>query len=300
MKKHLWRGLLPLFAILCLAGCKDRQMSAECKAILQLPPPALFALETSSTVVGEDVREWTISKFNPGHLPLVIDVSLDTSGLATAPLLQIEPGGRKVVFAGKRPTSVTSLQLALPSIAFTRAMPAVGKPRPSVTLLFPVDPKVATFSQTPRDGAGFMRSPSHTAERGGQSEAVDIDAPLGTLILAPADGVVAHAYDASPDVPCDFVSHSAYANNLMLVTDDDVTLLLGHLFNESILVEAGTRVRRGQPIARVGHSGSGDRAHLHLVAMALGPDGVDSIPIRFAACDGAAEVWTPRNGRPRC
>ena len=181
MKKHLWRGLLPLFAILCLAGCKDRQMSAECKAILQLPPPALFALETSSTVVGEDVREWTISKFNPGHLPLVIDVSLDTSGLATAPLLQIEPGGRKVVFAGKRPTSVTSLQLALPSIAFTRAMPAVGKPRPSVTLLFPVDPKVATFSQTPRDGAGFMRSPSHTAERGGQSEAVDIDALAGLV-----------------------------------------------------------------------------------------------------------------------
>ncbi len=292
------RSLLTLIALLFLSGCKERLMSAECKAVLETSPPTLWTLESSSKVGSNGARYWTVSKYNPSHLPLLLDVSTDTSGLATAPLVEIEPSGREVIFAGTTNAKVTSLEFALPRLAFTRTVPAVGKERSPITLLFPVDPEIATISQTPRDGAGFMRARSHTAARGGQFEAIDIDAPLGTPIVAPADGLIAHAFDQSPDVPCDFASHSGYANTLMLVTDDDVTITLGHLKRDSILVEAGTRVRRGELIAQVGHSGSGDRAHIHLVAMALGSSGVDSIPIRFAACAGAEDVWTPRNGPP--
>lgn len=298
MKSQPLRGLLALIAALALVGCKDRPMSAQCRAILDVPPPALTALDVSSRAVGDGSREWTISKFNPGHLPLVMDVGPDPRGPSTTALVKIEPGARRVIFTSTTPASATSVDIAMPRFTFARKMSAVGKARPPITLLFPVDPKLASFSQTPLDGAGFRRGRSHTAAQGGQHEAVDIDAPLGTPIVAPADGVVAHAFDASPDVPCDYSSHTGYANNLLLVTDDDVTLLLGHLQRESILVEPGTRVRRGELVARVGHSGSGDRAHLHLVAMAMGSGGVDSIPIRFAACDGASEAWIPRNGRP--
>ncbi len=292
------RSCLTLIAILCLSGCNDRQMSAECKAVLKLTPSPLWGLENNTKVASDGTLDWAISQFNPGHLPLLVDVSTDTSGLATAPLVEIEPGSRELVFAGTTNASVTSLEIAVPRLAFTLALPAVSKNRSPITLLFPVDPALATISQSPQDGAGFMRARSHTAARGGQHEAVDIDAPLGTPIVAPADGLVARAFDASPDVRCNFASHIGHANYLILVTDDDVSILLSHLKRDSILVEAGMRVRRGERIAQVGQSGSGDRSHIHLVAMALGLSGVDSIPIRFAACAGEGDAWTPRNGRP--
>lgn len=299
MTGPLARALLGLVVIACLGGCKAREMSAECKAILEQPPPSLMALHSSARQDDEGGQVWTVEKSNPAHLPMVLDVSHDTSGLATAGLARIAPGGREVVMSGRMTHAATSLEIAVPRMTFTRSMATVGKARSSVSLLFPVDPALATLSQTPRDGAGFRRGRSHTAGLGGQHEAVDIDAPLGTPIVAPADGVVAHAYDSSPDTPCDFMSHSGYSNYVILVTDDDVSLLLGHLRQASVLVKPGARVRRGDAIAQVGHSGSGDRSHIHLVAMAVGPEVVDSVPIRFAACGSAAEEWEPRNG-PAC
>ena len=294
----MFRRLSCLIAILASSGCKG-PMSAECKAVLQLPPPPLMSLESSVKVASDGAREWTISKFNPGQLPLILDVSADTSGLATAPLVFIEPGGREPIFVGKTNANESSLDVAIPRFAFTSTLPAVGKVRSPIDLLFPIDHEVATISQSPLDGTASMRGRSHTAGRGGQFEAIDIDAPLGTTIVAPADGFIAHTYDDSPDVRCDHFELSGYGNYVMLVTEDDVTLMLAHLKQDSIRVENGTRVRRGEPIAQVGHSGSGGVDHLHLVALALGPSGVDSIPIRFAACGSAADGWTPRNG-PVC
>jgi murein DD-endopeptidase MepM/ murein hydrolase activator NlpD len=170
--------------------------------------------------------------------------------------------------------------------------------RRAITLQFPVDPETARISQSPRDGAGFMRGRSHTVARG-NAEAVDIEAPLGTPILAPVDGIVAYAHDASPDVPCDHVEHVIYGNVLMLVTDDDVTVTLGHLARASILVRGGQRVARGDPIAEVGQSGGGGKPHIHLVAEALTADGIDSIPILFSDCGGGSNTSSPRNG-PVC
>lgn len=271
-------------------------MSAECKAVLDSPPPPMLSMETRIENNSDGTRNWFVSKPNPGHLPLIFDVSRDTGGLATAPLLYIEPGGRELVFTWRSNADTNSFDVAVPRFAFTRTVPAVGKARPPITLLFPLEPAVATISQSPLDGAGFMRVGSHTDAWGGQFEAVDINAPFGTPILAPADGFVAHAYHESPDVRCNYAALSGYGNYVLLVTDDDVTIMLGHLAHGSVLVESGTFVRRGEPVAQVGHTGSGGVDHVHLVAMALGPEGVDSIPIRFEACGAARNVWTPRNG----
>jgi murein DD-endopeptidase MepM/ murein hydrolase activator NlpD len=273
--------------------------SAACAAIVRSPPPPLLAMDLSfQNGDGERLAGWSVSKPNPGVLPLILDVSRDTSGFAKAPLVYIPPGGREVVFSAETSVRSEALSFAMPRIAFARTMPAEGKHRHAVTLHFPVDWQAAQISQTPRDGAGFLRARSHTEALGGQHEAVDIDAPLGTPIRAPADGVVADAYDANPDLRCNFTSHRGYGNYVVVVTDDDVSILLGHIKRDSVVVQPGTRVRRGDPIAEVGHSGSGDRSHLHLAAMALGVEGVDSVPIRFDACGDASNVWTPRNGSP--
>ena len=95
--------------------------------------------------------------------------------------------GRKLVFEGKSKSREGPIEFITPRFAFTRTAPAVARARQPITLLFPVDPELARISQSPLDGAGFMRNPSHTLAEG-NFEAIDIDAPLGTLILAPADG----------------------------------------------------------------------------------------------------------------
>lgn len=177
----LWRSLLPLVAIVCSSGCKDRHMSAACRAIFEQPPPPARALENSSTVSRSGQRGWAISKFDPGIVPLHVDVRTDSTGFATAALLAVEPGRSELIFCGATDASVTTLQRAVP-----------------------------------------------------------------------------------------------HSNG----------------------TEHGARVRRGDPVAAVGHSGSGDRVHIHPVAMALGPNGVDSMPIRFESCGDALHVWEPRNGSP--
>lgn len=268
-------------------------MSEACGAVLRLPSAPLMTMEYRV-----EHLDWSVSKPNTGVLPLILDISRDTSGFARAPLIYIPSKGREVAFSGETSHASDALSFAMPRVAFVRSVPAEPKERSGITLRFPVDWQIARLSQTPLDGAGFLRRGSHSAARGGQHEAIDIDAPLGTPIFAPADGVVADVYDASPDVLCNFPSHSGFSNYIALFTDDDVTVLLGHIKQDSVVVEPGTRVRRGDPIAEVGHSGSGDRAHIHLVAMALGPEGVDSIPIRFEACGHASGDWTPRNGTP--
>jgi hypothetical protein len=106
-------------------------------------------------------------------------------------------------------------------------------------------------------------------------------------------------HDASPDVQCPHATHTAYANIVAIVTDDDVMVTLGHLARDSALVKAGDRVKAGDPLARVGRSGSGDRPHLHLVAQAISATEIESIPIRFTGCDSSDQAWAPRNG-PAC
>ncbi len=294
------RLLLCAWSILALSGCRDllnsALMSADCKAVLDRPKPAQIALESHAEANDDGGLDWTVSAFSPGPLHQHFDLRRAEGGHATASVVRIEPGARGVLLRATTRAD-RPLTFAGPRTVYTHTATGPRRELSPVTLLFPVDPEVAYFSQTPTDGFGFLRRPSHTVEKG-NFEAVDINAPLGTPIVAPADGVVVYTFDDSPDVPCNHLEHIPYANLLTMVGDDDTTLTLGHLARDSILVEPGARVRRGDPIARVGMSGGGGVAHIHLVAEALGPEGIDSVPIRFEPCGDAAAVWTPRNGPP--
>lgn len=94
---------------------------------------------------------------------------------------------------------------------------------------------------------------------------MDIPAPMGTTVLAPADGTVLSVTRAG-------------GYGLLLTIDHGYGLVTryGHL--SQALVEPGTDVSRGQPIARTGNSGRSTGPHLHYEAV-LGGVAID--PLRL-------------------
>ena len=79
---------------------------------------------------------------------------------------------------------------------------------------------------------------------------IDIAAPTGTKVLAPAGGVVTLAH---PDM---------FFSGGTLIVDHGHGLSSAFLHLSRILVEKGERVAQGQPIAEVGSSGRSTGAHL--------------------------------------
>lgn len=79
---------------------------------------------------------------------------------------------------------------------------------------------------------------------------VDIAAPVGTLVVAPADGVVTLAY---PDM---------FYSGGTLIIDHGHQLSSSFLHLHKILVKEGDRVKQGDPIAEIGATGRVTGAHL--------------------------------------
>lgn len=79
---------------------------------------------------------------------------------------------------------------------------------------------------------------------------VDIAVPTGTLVTAPADGVVTLA------------ESDLFFSGGTLIVDHGQKLSSSFLHLSEILVEVGTRVRVGDPIAKVGATGRVTGAHL--------------------------------------
>jgi len=81
-------------------------------------------------------------------------------------------------------------------------------------------------------------------------EAIDIVAPKGTPIKAPADGIVT------------FSGHDSTFGN-MLVIDHGYGVITRYGHNDSVLVREGQRIKRGDTISTVGSSGRSTGPHLH-------------------------------------
>lgn len=79
---------------------------------------------------------------------------------------------------------------------------------------------------------------------------IDLAAPTGTLVVAPAAGLVTLAH---PDM---------YFSGGTLMLDHGLGLSSAFLHLDEILVEPGQRVEQGDPIARVGATGRVTGAHL--------------------------------------
>ena len=81
---------------------------------------------------------------------------------------------------------------------------------------------------------------------------VDFAAPEGTRILASADGQVVSAG-----------VRGGYGNAIELRHGGGITTLYGHLSRFAAGIHAGVRVKQGQVIGYVGHTGWATGPHLH-------------------------------------
>lgn len=75
---------------------------------------------------------------------------------------------------------------------------------------------------------------------------IDIEAPAGSTVVAAADGQVIHAGDGV----------RGYGNLLLIRHSDNV--ITAYANNDQLLVSEKARVKAGQPIATVGHTGRND------------------------------------------
>jgi murein DD-endopeptidase MepM/ murein hydrolase activator NlpD len=79
---------------------------------------------------------------------------------------------------------------------------------------------------------------------------IDISTPLGTKVVAPADGVVVTT-----------AQKGAYGNSIIIDHGYGMVTRYGHL--ESYAVRPGKRVKRGEVIGYVGNTGRSQAPHLH-------------------------------------
>ncbi|WP_339826571.1 M23 family metallopeptidase [uncultured Parasphingorhabdus sp.] len=87
---------------------------------------------------------------------------------------------------------------------------------------------------------------------GSYHSGIDIAAPTGTYYVAPADGVVTLAAS----------SPFSLEGNLLMI-DHGMGLNSAFLHSSEILVKEGQQVKRGEPIGRIGSTGSATGPHLH-------------------------------------
>jgi len=124
-------------------------------------------------------------------------------------------------------------------------------------------PVVAPVVGVITDGFGPRLDP--ITRRPAFHEGLDISVAIGTLVTAPANGVVVFAS-----------RESGMGRMLKLNHGYGYTTVYGHL--DRLLVKEGTKVSRGQPIGRVGMSGRTTGPHLHYEVW---KDGEKQNPLHF-------------------
>lgn len=105
---------------------------------------------------------------------------------------------------------------------------------------------------------------------GRHNDGVNIAAPRGTEVMAAENGVVAYAGNELRGF-----------GNLLLIKHAD-NWITAYAHNDELLVGAGDSVSRGQPIARVGNTGSVARPQLHF-EIRKGTRAIDPMPLLEAA-----------------
>ncbi len=119
----------------------------------------------------------------------------------------------------------------------------------------------------------------------------------GRPVLSPADGVVVRLRHDRPDQPVADASDPKYyaaeypqggdpGNYLVIDHGNGEFSMLAHFRAGSMRVRLGERVRVGQPLGALGHSGDTDGPHVHFQLQA-GPDweNADALPCHFANID---------------
>lgn len=118
----------------------------------------------------------------------------------------------------------------------------------------------STPSVSPVDGwitSGFGKRISPFTEELTMHKGIDIAAPIGSPILAPADGVVIYSG-----------KKAGFGNFIMIAHNYGVVSRYGH--NAQNMVHPGQRIKRGEQIGTVGMTGRTTGPHLHYEVLVNG------------------------------
>ncbi|MFZ4166495.1 M23 family metallopeptidase [Brevundimonas sp. NPDC058933] len=157
----------------------------------------------------------------------------------------------------------------LPAVEESAAVPAASVPAP--TYIMPLEGRVTS-------GFGIRRAPLRGAstDHGG----IDIAVPVGTPVVAPADGVV------------EFAGNRGRGGKTVIIRHEDGrTTGFAHL--DSIDVKAGDRVTRGTAFAASGNTGNSTGPHLHFSARDKDGRRIDPRSIIDQPAQTAAVAATP-------
>lgn len=169
-----------------------------------------------------------------------------TNGISDAARLEI--GQRLFIPGGKRTLPVNVIT---PERAVSEAPPGTDLPQGEGVFIWPLSSGTLTSTFGPRGGSFH--------------DGIDIGAPPGTVVRASRDGAVIYSDTLR-----------GYGNVVIVQHTGGYATVYAH--NEENLVGAGSQVRQGQPVARVGRSGRTSGPNLHFE---IRKDNIARNPIYF-------------------
>ena len=122
--------------------------------------------------------------------------------------------------------------------------------------------------------------------------AVDIAMPIGTDVVAARGGIVFDVAASNFQAGLDMERDGPAANVVRILHDDGTYAVYAHLNTNTIRVQPGDRVERGDYIADSGNTGYSSGPHLHFVVVRNVGMRVESVPVTFlgANLQGVAPV----------
>jgi murein DD-endopeptidase MepM/ murein hydrolase activator NlpD len=264
--RHARFGIALALGLLC-ASVQARDARPATAPAVQVDPFALTGkLVQGGVATGTAPRGTTLLSLDGKPVRIAPDrrflIAFDRDAGASATLVaRLDTGGelRKQLSIAPRAWDISRLntlpKYPVPRPEFERVRPAelaqIGAARAlesdsqgwRQTFLWPAVGRISTLFGSQRIYAG---------EPGAYHSGIDIARPTGTVVLAPADGVVILA------TPRPFTLEG----NLVLI-DHGMGLNSAFMHLARIDVKLGQRVRRGQPIGTVGRSGRATGPHLH-------------------------------------
>jgi Peptidase family M23/Domain of unknown function (DUF4124) len=120
--------------------------------------------------------------------------------------------------------------------------------------------------------------------------AIDFVMPVGTPIYAARGGTVIDVASDFFGAGLDPATDGPRANIVRILHDDGTMALYAHLNWNSIRVEPGQDVERGEYLADSGNTGFSTGPHLHFVVQVNDHGAIVSVPVEFAGPGGAAQT----------
>lgn len=126
----------------------------------------------------------------------------------------------------------------------------------------------------PLNGGYYISASVWGYSGGGKHLGLDMAAPVGTPIVAPANGIVAATNTGCPTQGSLGSScGGGYGNYIMMIVSSEGSAygaLYGHMQAGGVLVSVGNQIGQGQNIGLVGNSGSSTGSHVHAELFYLG------------------------------